>query len=66
MDTQQLPAGSLRIGHRVVRDGRPVVVSSVRLEGAGGGVVSVEFAGEAGRSTFAPVEVLVVVVSTAA
>lgn len=48
MDTQQLPAGSLRIGQRVVRD--PLVVSSVRFEGAGGGVVSVEFAGESGRS----------------
>lgn len=66
MDTQQLPAGSLRIGQRVVRDGRPVVVSSMRLEGAGGGVVSVEFAGEAGRSVFRPGEVLTVVLSTAA
>ena len=66
MDTQQLPAGSLRIGQRVVRDGRLLVVSSVRLEGAGGGVVSVEFAGEAGRSTFPPGEVLTVVLSAAA
>lgn len=66
MRTQQLPAGSLRIGQRVVRDGHSLVVSSVRFEGAGGGVVSVEFAGEAGRSTFAPGEVLVVAVSSAA
>lgn len=60
MRTQQLPAGSLRIGQRVVRDGCLLVVSSVRFEGAGGGVVSVEFAGEARWSTFAPGEVLVV------
>ncbi|GGM09572.1 hypothetical protein GCM10011594_31830 [Nakamurella endophytica] len=66
MRTQQLPAGSLRIGQRVVREGRPVMVASVRLEGAGGGVVSVLFAGETGRARFAPGEVLVVEVSTAA
>ena len=66
MRTQQLPAGSLRVGQWVVRDGRPAVVSSVRLEGAGGGVVSVQFAGEAKRSTFAPGDVLVVVGSAAA
>jgi hypothetical protein len=66
MRTQQLPAGSLRVGQRVVRDGHTVVVSSVRLEGPGGGVVSVLFAGEARRSTFAPGDVLVVIGSTAA
>lgn len=66
MRTQQLPAGSLRVGQRVVRHGHPVMVSSVRLEGAGGGVVSVQFAGEAKRSTFAPGDVLVVVGSAAA
>ncbi|GGM14323.1 hypothetical protein [Nakamurella endophytica] len=66
MRTQQLPAGSLRIGQRVVREGRPLVVASVRFEGAGGGVVSVLFAGEAVRATFAPGEVLVVEVGTAA
>jgi hypothetical protein len=63
---QQLPAGSLRVGQLVARDGHTVVVSSVRLEGAGGGVVSVQFAGEARRSTFAPGDVLAVVGSTAA
>ncbi|MGS0688765.1 hypothetical protein ACVBEQ_27045 [Nakamurella sp. GG22] len=66
MDSQQLPAGSLRIGQRVLRDGRLLVVSSVRLEGAGGGVVSVEFTGAAGRSTFPPGEVLTVALITAA
>ncbi len=66
MRTQQLPAGSLRVGQRVVRDGQTVVVSSVRLEGAGGGVVSVQFADEAKRSTFAPGDVLIVVGSAAA
>ena len=43
-----------------------MVVSSVRLEGAGGGVVSVGFAGEARRSTFGPGELLVVAVTAAA
>ena len=66
MRTQQLPAGSLRIGPQVVRDGRPVVVSSVRFEGVGGGVVSVQFAGDMGRATFAPADVLIVMGSTAA
>lgn len=66
MRTQQLPAGSLRIGHRVVRDGRAVVVSSVRFEGAGDGVVSVQFAGVAGRATSGPGDALVVMGSTAA
>ena len=66
MRTQQLPAGSLRIGQQVVRDGRPLVVSSVRFEGAGGGVVSVQFAGDMGRATFAPADVLVVMGSTTA
>lgn len=56
MRTQQLPADSLRVGQRVVREGRLLVVASVRLEGAGGGVVSVLFAGETGRATFAPGE----------
>lgn len=66
MGTQQLSAGSLRIGQEVVRDGHPMVVSSVRFEGAGGGVVSVQFAGEVGRATFAPGDVLVAMASTAA
>jgi hypothetical protein len=56
----------LRIGQRVVLDGRLLVGSSVRLEGAGGGVVSVEFAGAAGRSTLPPGDVLTVAVSAAA
>lgn len=58
MTTQQLPAGSLRIGQRVARNGYLLVVSSVRFEGAGGGVVSVEFAGQPRRTTFTPGEVL--------
>lgn len=64
--TQRLPAGSLRIGQRVVLDGHLLVVSSVRFEGAGGGVVSVEFAVHTRRSTFAPGEVLDVALSAAA
>jgi hypothetical protein len=38
----------------------------VRFEGVGGGVVSVQFAGDMGRATFAPADVLIVMGSTAA
>jgi len=54
MRTQLRRAGELRIGDRVVGADGPATVTSTRIEGAGGGTVSIGLAGRAHRSRYRP------------
>ncbi len=55
MQTVQRRADAVRIGDRVLdANGHEFRVVSVRLEGAGGGVVSLALAGSGGRAVLAP------------
>ena len=65
MRTQLRRAGELRIGDRVLCADGTATVTSTRIEGGGGGTVSVGLTGRPGRSRYRP-GALVTVVSAAA
>jgi hypothetical protein len=64
MRTQLRRAGELRIGDRVICVDGPATVTSTRIEGVGGGTVSVGLTGRPDRSRYRPGD-LVTVVSAA-
>lgn len=64
METQRR-AHELRIGDRIVETGAmPQRVTSTRLQGAGGGTVSVGLEGQHSRTTYRPGEWVTVLAST--
>jgi len=66
MRTQLRRAGELRIGDRVVCADGPATVTSTRIEGPGGGTVSVGLTGRPRRSRYRPGDMVTVVSPAAA
>ncbi len=66
MGTQLRRALDLRIGDRVLSGDGEATVTSTRIEGTGGGTVSIALAGLPGRSRYRPGDLVTVASSTAA
>ena len=66
MRTQLRRAGELRIGDRVLCADGTATVTSTRIEGGGGGTVSVGLTGRPGRSRYRPGDLVTVVSGAAA
>ena len=65
MRTQLRRAGELRIGDRVLCDDGPATVTSTRIEGVGGGTVSVGLTGRSRRSRYRPGDLVAVLAAAA-